>query len=332
MKYLSRLGLITKKEKAQPFTMNEEEAMWKSTVLGQDNPEQLLNILMYLLGVHLCLHAVDEHKSLKVGYYLQIKVKFDEDRDCKFFEFVKTCSKNHQRGTKDFNVKLKRVTVYKNKENPTRYVVAIYQKYLSVCPSHDPKCSHDLYLRPLKRYTEHVWYSYQPLGINTLQQVISKLANHANLSGKCTNHNLRAMGPIRFYEKGLDNKLVRELSGYRSNAILEYKHTSGQLKHHVSQVLYGNKQSHIPQVKSQSQKSVHNANGSPMISSQNFTPSEVLPPSSQTSQGSSTVTVNYSIPENAGIPVINVYPIINILQGLNPGTPVIINVNLQMQK
>ncbi len=69
MKSLSYMGYITKKEKALLFTLSEEEQMWASGILGQDNLEQLLNTLMYLLGVHLSLQAVDEHKALKVGYY-----------------------------------------------------------------------------------------------------------------------------------------------------------------------------------------------------------------------------------------------------------------------
>ena len=185
IKHLSRLGLVTKKEKSQPFTMSEKEKMWSSGVLGVDNPEQLLNTLMYLLGVHLCLCAV-EHKSLKVGYYSQIKVKFDNDKGCKFLQYTETWSKNHQGGTKDLNIHPKIVNAYANLENPASCVVSIYETYLSHRPSHDPKYSHDLYLHPLKRYTEHVWYSCQPLGINTLQQVTLKLAAYANLGGKYT--------------------------------------------------------------------------------------------------------------------------------------------------
>ena len=51
---------------------------------------------------------------------------------------------------------------------------------------------------------------------------------------------------MRLYTKGVDEKLVCELTGHRSNAVLEYKHTPSDLKHHVSQVLYGNQESHVP--------------------------------------------------------------------------------------
>ena len=143
-----------------------------------------------LIGNHLSLWAVDKHKALKVGYYSQIKVKYDEENDSKFLEYTETRSKNHQGGTKDFNVKPKVVHAYTNNQVPNCCVVHIYEKYIGLQPSHDPKCLHNLYLRPLKRYTEHIWYSCQPLGLNTLQHVSSKLANLAQLQGKRTNHSL----------------------------------------------------------------------------------------------------------------------------------------------
>ncbi len=95
MKKLSKLGKITHKEKAQPFILSEEDAMWCDGILGQDNPEQLINTLMYLLGVHLSLRAIDKYKALKVGYYSQIKIKYDEEHECKFLQYTELRSKNH---------------------------------------------------------------------------------------------------------------------------------------------------------------------------------------------------------------------------------------------
>ena len=115
------------------------------------------------------------------------------------------------------------------------------EKYVSLRPSHNPKCSQDLYLRPLKRYTEHVWYSCQPLvGLNTLQSVTSKLAESVKIKEKQTNHSLRATVPTHMYQFGMDDKLVQDVTGHRSNAVLEYKHTNNDQKKNVSEVLYGN--------------------------------------------------------------------------------------------
>ena len=335
MKCLSKMGIVAKRQKAEPFTMQEEEHMWSSGVLSDSNPEQLINTLIYLLGVHFSLRAVNKHKALKTGYYSQIQVKYDEDSGTKFLLYKEARSKNHQGGCKDLNTQPKVVSAYANKENPARCVVHLYEYYLSLRPSHDPKCLHDLYLRPLKRYTEHVWFSCQPLGINTLQQVASKLAACAHLPGRCTNHSLCATGPTRMYSTGMDDKLVRELIGHRSNAVLEYKHTPTNLKHHVSDVLYGNQDTHVL-----TKHLPSTGLGSGLISQSQPQPdlkpciplSQPVVSSSQpnhTGTNTGNVTVNYNLPQGQNLPMINVYPIVNIPQGLLPGTPIVININLQ---
>ncbi len=52
--------------------------MWSTGLLGDNTSEKLVNTLLYLLGVYFALHAVDEHKALKVGAWSQIKVKFND--------------------------------------------------------------------------------------------------------------------------------------------------------------------------------------------------------------------------------------------------------------
>ncbi len=240
-------------------------------------------------------------------------MKYDETLDCKFLHYIETRSKNHQGGTKDLGSKLKMVSAYANKGNPSHCMVNLYEKYLSKCLSHDPKCSHHLYLHLLKRYTEHIWYSCQPLGIKMLQHVTEKLAACANIPGKRSNHSLCAVGPTQMYSTGMDDKLVRELTRHRLNAVLEYKHTPVQLKHHVSEVLYGNQDTHVPVKKHGSSQEVESGEHKTLANcSQDGITKQVGVPCVQMSQGSMNVTVNYNIPKSENMPVINVYPIINV--------------------
>ncbi len=62
--------------------------MWRENILGDNSPEMLLNILIYLLGVHLALHGVQEHKDLKVGAYSQLHVDFDPETDSKYLYYT----------------------------------------------------------------------------------------------------------------------------------------------------------------------------------------------------------------------------------------------------
>lgn len=134
------------------------------------------------------------------------------------------------------------------------------------------------------------------------------------------------------YETGMDKKLVRDLTRHCSNAVLKYKHTSNDMKNHVSQVLYGNQNSHVPAAKLSCKSPSATQVKCELSLTQpcNSQLSQTVSQSMQNSQNLTSFTVNCNIPRTSEMPVVNVYPIINILQGLNPGMPVIINVNLHM--
>ena len=72
MKELSAQGIVTKKNQSIPITVQEEDQMWCENTLGDNCPETLLNMLIYLLGVHLALQGVQKHKDLKVGAFSQL--------------------------------------------------------------------------------------------------------------------------------------------------------------------------------------------------------------------------------------------------------------------
>ena len=239
MKQLSKEGKINQKSKAEPISYDEEEKMWDMKILGDETPEMLLNTVLYLIGVNFSLRAADEHKSLQVGILGQIKCHVDEKQNCKFLEYTERRSKNHQGGLADKNVKPKVVRCYENVANPKRCLVRLYQKYLAKRPSHDVKCSRDLYLRPLKNPSEFIWYSCQPLGVSTISQVVAKLADMAGLKGFKTNHSLRATAPTRLYEAGVDEQLITEITGHRSNAVRDYKRTNPVMQRNISAIISG---------------------------------------------------------------------------------------------
>ncbi len=85
MKELSQQGIVTAKRQSQPLTYAEEDKLWQMGLLGNDLPEKLLNMLIYLLGVHFALRGVQEHKDLRVDAYRQITVCFDEELQKEIF-------------------------------------------------------------------------------------------------------------------------------------------------------------------------------------------------------------------------------------------------------
>ena len=186
MKELSSKGIVTAKKQAEPISLSEEEKLWQLGLLGDKDPETLLNMVIYLLGVHLALCSCQEHKDLKMGAYRQINICFDEEKQLRYLHYVPTHRKNYQGGIKELNKKRKDVRVYENVDNPHRCVVRLYEKYIGLRLTCDPKCSADLYLHPLLHYKNDgsPWYSCQSIGIHTLQNVTAAMCACAGLSGK----------------------------------------------------------------------------------------------------------------------------------------------------
>lgn len=122
MKQLSKTGRVRERNQAQAITIQEEEKLWQTGLLGEDTPEQLFNMILYLIGLHFALRACNEHKNLWTGAYSQFKVKVD-DKSRKFLEYIESQSKNYQGGLKNLHQKPKVVQAYENLEDPSRCII-----------------------------------------------------------------------------------------------------------------------------------------------------------------------------------------------------------------
>lgn len=64
MKKHTREGLCHPVKQADTIFPEQEEELWQKCILGKDNPVQLQQTLLYLLGINLALHAGQEHRNL----------------------------------------------------------------------------------------------------------------------------------------------------------------------------------------------------------------------------------------------------------------------------
>ena len=65
---------------AKPITNNMEEEMWNAGVLGEHMPVQLLDMVMFLIGINCSLRGGKEHHNLRrPGFNVQITVTVDDD-------------------------------------------------------------------------------------------------------------------------------------------------------------------------------------------------------------------------------------------------------------
>ena len=92
--------------------------------------------------------------------------------------------------------------------------------------------------RPLAKPRGTVWFTTQQLGRHKLSPVVSKLCKEAGIVGYRTNHSLRASAVTKMYDNEVDEQLICEVTGHRSNAVRGYKRTSDKLKRKVNCVVH----------------------------------------------------------------------------------------------
>ena len=59
------IGVV--KKQANFITYGMEEKLWKSRFLGEKNPDQLRNTVLFLIGINVHLCAIEEHYALKIN-------------------------------------------------------------------------------------------------------------------------------------------------------------------------------------------------------------------------------------------------------------------------
>ena len=93
MKRLRALGLGIKKRQAEPITIEEENKLWEKGVLGESDPQTLLDTVLFLCHaasmIHFALHSGQEHRSLKLS---QFELQTDDDGSL-FLLYTKNTSK-----------------------------------------------------------------------------------------------------------------------------------------------------------------------------------------------------------------------------------------------
>ena len=242
MKRLQVKGIGSKKKQAEPLTEQEEEILWEKGMLGDANPQTLLDTIVFMNGLYFALRSGDEHRALR-SVPPQIEV-VEREGERPYLLYTEDTSKNRPGGLKGRRVKPKVVRHHANTENPNRCFIRLFKLYTSLCPSDRPKDA--FYLKPLNKPTPTCWYSKQPLGHNKLAQTVGRLCKAAGIQGYKTNHSLRVATATRLYKSGVDEQLVMERTGHRSvEGVRTYKRTSDEQQVALSDVLNRAKRSRI---------------------------------------------------------------------------------------
>ena len=127
------LGVV---KSATPVSITIEDKLWAEGKLGEENGKQLVETLLFLLGINAGLRGSLEHKCLRhLGFNPQFNVILDGDgfKGLQFREDAKT--KNHQGGATVRPRIPKVVNIYPNFDNIDRCPVRLYKKVHQFVPN-----------------------------------------------------------------------------------------------------------------------------------------------------------------------------------------------------
>ena len=111
------------------ITLDEEEQLWSKGVLGDSSPQQLLDTLIYLFGIHLALRGGSEHRRLCLENLQIVKGK-DKRTGLEYLEYRENISKTNAGGLTDRKIRGKITRAYENRADKKRCIVRLYDRLL----------------------------------------------------------------------------------------------------------------------------------------------------------------------------------------------------------
>ena len=157
----------------------EYEEMWQKGILGEDTPDKLRSTVLFLLGINLALHAVDEHYQLRRNIPDKASQSSFENNSkvdkCLVYR-EDMCTKTNDGGLGQMHKERKIVWIFPNK-NVNRCPIRLVEKYLGLCPKN---YLNNLYLQTLKCPTPKQWFGREVMGQNKVKEVV-KLTHFEDL-------------------------------------------------------------------------------------------------------------------------------------------------------
>ena len=224
-----------KVKRAQVITEEQENCLWEKDLLGDQKPQQLLDTLIFYIGLSFALQSGLEHRRLRF-YPSQIQV-VEPESVRSYIMCTEDVSKTNKGGIAHRRREPKQVIQYANEVHPERCLIRLYKLYVSKCPLDRP--NEAFYLKPLARPTNACWYQKTPVGHNILQKTVRRLCESAGFDGHFTNHSLRATIATRLFEAKVDEQLIMHRTGHTSTAVRSYKRVGEKLRAVTSDVLNG---------------------------------------------------------------------------------------------
>ncbi len=123
----------------------------------------------------------------------------------------------------------------------SRNIVHLYHKYVMLLPSNPKSDALYKYSMVKTRRTAACWYVNKPVGINSLSKTVSRLMKEGGFCGRFTNHSLCVSAATRMFQSGIEEQIVKEKTGHRSEAVQAYKRTNESLLVNAESAAIGSK-------------------------------------------------------------------------------------------
>ena len=219
----------------QIITKEEENELWESGILGlATSPKALLRAVFFYNGKNFCLRGGTEHRDLKLSQFTRCS---DPDNH---YIYTENSSKNRQGGFAQLRIENKVVPIFANSSIGDRCHVHILDTYISKLPE-EVKEKDFFYARPLHAIPtdpKKPWFAPVPIGKNSLNTMLKDMCSEAGITGRKTNHSLRATGASELFAAGVPEKIIKERTGHRSlDALHVYEHTTSTQHQAVSTIL-----------------------------------------------------------------------------------------------
>lgn len=234
-------GGVSSKRKAGCITVEQEKSLWEKGILGDSDGKQLVESLLFSIGLHCALRACKEHRDLTFGENSQLMLSFDEQgRECLIYK--ENVSKCKNFGIKQSRIEPKIVTIY-SAFDERKDVIRLYKKYISHRPeSNGRKGCLAFYLTPLQTPIGNCWYKCVPMGVHSIEKVTKSIMQTAGYDGFYTNTSLRRSAKTRLVKCETPKELARKITGHVSDADNAYVATDSKCDEVLSSIIYGERQ------------------------------------------------------------------------------------------
>ena len=209
---LRELGKGKKTRRAHALTQQEEELLWEK-VFGCHTAESLNYTVYYTVSQQFGTRGCQEHHQIRIE---DLKWVRDPDTGCTIYtEWTEGITKTRKGGLQKAERTLKQRMFA---TGGPRCPVGIMEAMIAKRPD-ELKSTGPLYLRPLPQPKGAVWYTKQPVGVNTINRYMKDIAEKAGLgdSGKnITNHSTRKTLVKKLKKAGVDGRNIAAITGHKT--------------------------------------------------------------------------------------------------------------------